>query len=237
MGVSFIRTIVLYVIVVGAMRLMGKRQIGELQPSEFVVAILISELTAIPMQDPGIPLLSGVIPVLTLISCEIVLSSLTLVSPRIRRAISGRPSILILNGQIDQAEMHRLRYTVDDLMEELRLAGYMNVDAIDFAVLETNGKLSVFPKAPEQPLTAGMMHISPPDGGLPVTIVTDGFLLENSLQEAGKDTAWLNTQLGTQHLTLDQVFLLTVDSAGKTILIPKDALRAQKAARPEKDDG
>lgn len=236
MGVSFVRTIVLYIVVVGAMRLMGKRQIGELQPSEFVVALLISELTAIPMQEPGIPLLNGIIPILTLISCEILLSSLTLISNRARQAITGRPSILVLNGWIDQAEMHRLRYTVDDLMEELRLAGYMSVDAIAFAVLETNGKLSVFPNTQNQPVTAGMMNLSPADGGLPVTIITDGRLIENSLPQAGKDPAWLNSQLQANNLRPDQVFLMTVDMAGKVILIPKDVQRNQKAARPQKND-
>lgn len=237
MGVSFVRTIVLYVVVVGAMRLMGKRQIGELQPSEFVVALLISELTAIPMQEPGIPLLNGIIPILTLISCEILLSSLTLVSPRARKAITGRPSILIMNGQIDQAEMHRLRYTIDDLMEELRLAGYVSVDAVAFAVLETNGKLSIFPNSSNQPVTAGMMSLAAPENGLPVTLISDGYPIENSLQQAGKDQAWLDGQLRAQNLRPDQVFLMTVDPADKVILIPKDERRAEKAARPAKGDG
>ena len=119
MGVAFIRTIILYVFVIVAVRLMGKRQIGELQPSELVVAILISELAAIPMQETGIPLVSGIIPILTLISCEIILSALTLWNVKLRHIITGKPSVLIKNGQINQQEMRCLGFTLDDLMEEI----------------------------------------------------------------------------------------------------------------------
>ena len=230
-GIAFIRTIVLYIIVVGAMRLMGKRQIGELQPSEFVVAILISELAAIPMQENGIPLADGIIPILTLISLEIILSSITLISTRARHVITGTPSILIRNGQINQAEMRKLRFTLEDLMEELRLCGYMSVDEVAFAVLETNGQLSVFPTCANKPVTAGMMNLNCPDGGLPVTLITDGTVLEPALRHAGKDRNWLDIQLAPQRLTPDRVFLMTVDGMDRVIIIPKDENRA----RPPQD--
>lgn len=222
MGVAFVRTIILYVVVVAAVRFMGKRQIGELQPSEFVVAILISEVAAIPMQETGMPLVSGIVPILTLISCEIILSGITLSSDKLRRLITGKPSVLIKKGQIDQHEMKRLRYTLDDLMEEIRLCGYQSIDEIEYAILETNGKLSVFPTAQNKPVTAGMMNINPPDGGMPVTLICDGFLSLPSLAAAGKDMAWLQNTLSAKGLAPQNVFLMTVDSLGKSVIIPKE---------------
>ncbi len=227
MGISFVRTIILYIFVVTAMRVMGKRQIGELQPSELVVAILISELAAIPMQETGIPLVSGMIPILTLISCEIILSSITLVSVKLRQWITGKPSTLIKSGQIDQEEMRRLRFTLDDLMEELRLCGYMGPDEVSFAVLETNGKLSVFPTSQNKPATAGMMNLSLPDGGLPVTLISDGMLSLPSLISTGKDMTWLQNTLSAQNFTPQNVFLMTVDSLGKVLIIPKETIKKQ----------
>lgn len=224
MGIAFIRTVILYIFVVAAVRIMGKRQIGELQPSELVVAILISELAAIPMQETGIPLVSGIIPILTLISCEIILSALTLSSAKLRHVITGKPSMLIKNGQIDQCEMKRLRFTIDDLMEELRHSGYLNVDEIAYAVLETNGKLSVFPKPENRPVTAGMMNITCEDGGLPVMLICDGMLSLPSLASAGKDMVWLQETLHQKGLTPQDVFLMTIDSTEKTIIIPKDKI-------------
>lgn len=222
MGIAFIRTIILYIIVVAAVRFMGKRQIGELQPSEFVVAILISEVAAIPMQETGMPLTSGIIPILTLISCEIILSAITLSSEKLRRFITGKPSVLIKNGQINQSEMKRLRCTLDDLMEEIRLCGFQSIDEVETAILETNGKLSVFPTASNKPVTAGMLNINQPDGGMPVTLICDGYVSLPSLVAAGKDMIWLQNTLSAQGLTPQNVFLMTIDSLGKSIIIPKE---------------
>lgn len=222
LGIAFVRTILLYIIVITAVRVMGKRQIGELQPSELVVAILISELAAIPMQESGIPLSSGVIPILTLISCEIVLSAVTLLSDKARGIISGRPSILIYNGYIDQKEMRKLRFTLDDLMEELRISGFMSLSEVAFAVLETNGKLSVFPTYQNRPVTVGMMNLPCEDGGLPVTVISDGVIYHHALKSTGKDMAWLLNQLKPQNLTPEKVFLMTVDSLSTTMVIPKE---------------
>jgi uncharacterized membrane protein YcaP (DUF421 family) len=144
-----------------------------------------------------------------------------------RQWITGKPSILIKKGQIDQKEMWRLRFTLDDLMEELRLCGYMGPDEVDFAVLETNGKLSVFPSCQNKPVTAGMMNLSCPEGGMPVTLICDGFLSLPSLDSAGKDMVWLQNTLSAQKLLPQSVFLMTVDSLGKVIIIPKETLKKQ----------
>jgi uncharacterized membrane protein YcaP (DUF421 family) len=221
MGISFIRTILLYIIVVAAVRLMGKRQIGELQPSELVVAILISELAAIPMQETGIPITSGIVPILTLISLEIILSGITVISLRARMLITGKPSILISKGVINQQEMRRLRFTIDDLMEELRLSGIMSIDEVAWAILETNGKLSVFPTEENKPVTAKLMNIKPSDGGLPNTIISDGKVSLVTLKNIGKDVIWLKNILINANLTPEQVFLMTIDSQEKTLIIPK----------------
>ncbi|HCC00654.1 MAG TPA: hypothetical protein DEP42_05505 [Ruminococcaceae bacterium] len=233
MGIALVRTLILYIVVITAVRIMGKRQIGELQPSELVVAILISDLASVPMQDPAIPLSNGIIPILTLISCEIALSGLTLISSRLRRVVTGRPSILIQDGQINQAEMRRLRFTLDDLMEELRLCGYMGIDEVAIAVMETNGQLSVFPTKAKTPVTAEMLGVKcPASGGLPTTLICDGKLFLDSLQAAGKDMDWLNATLSSQEVRISDVFLMTVDNLDKTLIVKKDnpALADNQAA-------
>ena len=222
MGIAFIRTIVLYIVVIVAMRVMGKRQIGELEPSEFVVAILISELAAIPMQESGIPILNGIIPIVTLIACEIILSAISLKSVKARKWLTGQPSILIRNGVINQNEMKRLRYNIDDLMEELRLCGFMSINEVSWAVLETNGKLSVFPNSANKPVTAGMMNLAPQDAGLPVTVISDGVLFLPSLNQLGKDATWLHNKLLSLNLGPSDVFLMTIDSQGNAVIIPKE---------------
>lgn len=146
MLIAFVRTIILYILVVAALRLMGKRQIGQLQPSELVVAMMISELASIPMENVGTPLVNGVIPILTLIIAEATFSFLTLKSRKVRKIISGSPTILIEKGQVLEKEMERLRFNIDDLMEELRTNGYSNLMDVEYAIIETNGMLSIIPK-------------------------------------------------------------------------------------------
>jgi len=143
MGTIFFRTIILYMLVVFAMRLMGKRQIGELQPTELVITIMISELAALPASNPGTPLLMGVIPVLTLITMEIIVSFFSLKSKGFRKFLQGQPSVIIRKGKIDYKEMERIRMNLDDLLEEIRLQGSPKIKSIKLAVVETNGKLSL----------------------------------------------------------------------------------------------
>jgi len=154
LALSFLRTLFLYIIVVTGMRIMGKRQIGEMQPSELVVAIMISDLATIPMQDVAIPLFSGVIPILTLIVMEILLSWISLKNKKFRRLMTGKPNVIIHNGKILKEEMKNLRFNTDDLNEQLRIQGYTGISDINFAILETNGQLSVIPKPKNKPATA-----------------------------------------------------------------------------------
>lgn len=153
MSVTFLRTIILYILVVTGLRIMGKRQIGEMQPSELVVAIMISDLATIPMQDIGIPLMSGIIPIFTLIITEILLSALSLKHRKFRHFITGKPSVIIHNGKVLKKEMKKNRFNTDDLREQLRIQGYTKTENIHFAILETNGQLSIIPKKGRSPCT------------------------------------------------------------------------------------
>lgn len=218
----FIRTIILYALIIVGFRLMGKRQVGELEPSELVLSLLIADLASVPMQDLGIPLHSGVIPILTLLSLTMTLSVLTMKSMRFRALLCGKPSIIIQNGQIDQLEMRRNRLTVDELLEELRGQGFLSPGEVMYAILETNGLLSVFPYAKQKPATAQQLQIKVQETALPVVLISDGVLMEENLQALGHDRAWLEHQLAKRRCSdPKRVFLMSADSSGVVYFTPK----------------
>lgn len=200
MLVLIIRTLILYLLVVAAMRIMGKRQIGEMQPSELVIAIMISDLASVPMQAIDIPLLAGAVPVLTLLVWEVLMSYVSLKSKRMRRYITGEPSIVVYNGHINENELKRLRFNLNDLMEQLRIAGCTDISNVAAAVLETNGQLSVIEKKQEN------------SGSLPYVLISDGEINENELKRAGKDIKWLKKHI---KLPVEQVFTAVLDDNGK----------------------
>ncbi len=210
MLISFIRTLILYILIVIALRVMGKRQIGELQPGELVVAILISDLAAVPMSEPGIPLLYGIIPIFTLVIAEMALSFVCLKSEKIRSIISGRPSVIILNGVIDEAEMKKLRFNLSDLTEELRLQGYLDISQIDTAILETNGNITLIPKSEFKIPDCGDLNLKVKQDKLPYVLISDGKLNENNLKKSGFDIKWLMGQIKLNGgKTIDDVFFMT----------------------------
>ena len=216
MIVALLRTVILYLLIIAGLRLMGKRQIGELEPSELVLALLIADLAAVP-------LLTGVIPILTLLCVTTILSVLTAKSQAVRTLLCGRPSIIIRNGELDQREMTKNRFTLDELSEELRIKGYTDLSAIKYAILETNGQLSVLPYAAQSPATAAQMGVTPPEPGIPLVLISDGVVFPENLRHAGLDDAWLRRQLKERGLSsCRQVFLLTVDEVGKICLIPRE---------------
>ena len=222
MFVVLIRTLVLYLLLIVGIRLLGKRQLGELEPSELTLALIIADLASVPMQDNGIPLLAGVIPILILLAVASLLSVLSAKSIRFRSLMSGRPSVIIQQGQVVESALRKNRLTLDELMEELRIQGYPNFQEIHTAVLETNGQLSVLPFAAQQPVTAAQMGLHPQDGGLPLILISDGRLLSSTLRGAGYNDTWLKKILAHYGLTShQQVFLLTVDELGHTCCIPK----------------
>lgn len=216
MLVIFARTLILFSIVVITMRIMGKRQIGELQPFELAVAILISELAAVPMQDTGIPLVNGIIPILTLLITQMSLSFISLKSTKARGIICGRPSILISNGKIQEKELRKEMYTLNDLLEQLRINNIPNIADVEFAILETNGQLSVIPKSQKRPVIAEDLNIPTNYEGLPIDLIVDGAINEENLIKFNLSHEWLKEQfnkLGVDNLK--EVLFASLDSQGK----------------------
>ena len=223
MVIAFLRTIILYAFIIIGIRLMGKRQVGELEPSELVLALLIADLAAVPMQDFGIPLLTGLIPILTLLCLTMALSVLTMRSVRFRAVLCGRPSVIVENGKLRQSEMKKNRFTLDELMEELRMQGITDLSTVKYAILETNGQLSVLPYTAQQPVTAQQMGLTPQEPGLPMVIINDGRLITRSLYSRGLNEEWLEKQLRQHHVKGTQdVFLLTVDEENRVYLSKKE---------------
>ncbi len=219
MGISFVKTIIAYILVVFALRVMGKRQVGELQPSELVVAIMISDLATIPMSEAALPLSSGVVPILTLIAAEIAASIVSLKSPKIRKLLTGAPSVIIKKGTICREEMRKNRYNLEDLAEALRGKDIFDVEDVYMAILETNGSLSVIPKADKRQPTASELGLPHTQTFLPHVIVADGKLYETHMKEAGVDKNWLAGQLKENKIrSVKDVFLLTVDENKKVTI-------------------
>ncbi len=215
MLVIFARTLILYFLVVIVLRIMGKPQIGELQPFELVIAIMISELAAVPMGDTQIPLLSGIIPILTLLLAQMALSYFSLKSQRARAIICGRPSVLIEQGRIKEAELRRLRMNINDLLEQLRVKNYPNIAEVDYAILETNGDLSIIPKAPYRQVQVNDLNLSGPDSGLPLSLIIDGVVVKQNLSTAGISLAELEEYFRREGIdNLQDVFFACIDKTG-----------------------
>ena len=190
-----IRTLILYAVVVIVMRCMGKRQIGQLQPFEFVVAIMISDLATIPMQNLKEPLLHGIVPILTLLSGQLLLSFLSIKSYHARNIICGTPKILIENGKIIESNLKNEVYNMSDLLEQLRIKNIPNISDVEFAILETNGELSIIPKSQKRPLTPQDMNIPTEYEGIPFPLVVDGRLIDLNLRKLNLTKDWLNGEL------------------------------------------
>ena len=219
---SYFRTILLYLGLLAAIRFLGKRQIGQMEASEFVVAMLVADLAAIPMQDVSIPLYTGLVPILTVLGAELVLAGICLRSIRFRRLLCGKPVILIENGRVLQNNLRRTRVTIDELMGHLREKDVLDVRTVQYAILETNGNLSVFPYPAEVAPSAKDLQIHPKERYLPITIVSDGALLDENLALSGRDGDWLRKTLGDYRATVAGTWLLTVDKTGNILWLGKE---------------
>lgn len=222
MAVPLLRTLLLYCAVIAAVRLMGKRQIGELDPSELVVTILVSDLAAVPMQDLGIPMLSGLVPIATLIVLEILLSFLALKSRPFRRLLNGQPAIIIRSGRLDIQKLCQMRLTTDEVVETLRKQNVASVADVKYGVIEPDGTLTVIPRQAKQPVTADMLGLTPNDAGLPLVVISDGKLVERSLRLLHLDPRDILNRLDNQSIALSDVFLMTLDDCGNTFLQRKE---------------
>ena len=218
---GLVRTIILYLVIIVGIRMMGKRQIGELEPSELVMSLIIADLAAVPMQDYGIPLLTGLLPILALFALTMMLSVLTMRNLKFRTLLCGRPSVIIRKGQLDVQEMHRNRLTVDELLEDLRAKGYSDPSQIYYAILETNGQLSVLPRTAQKPPTNEQLARNVHDSELPLVLVSDGTVLQYNLELLGHDRAWLDRQLKDRSPAGQ--FLVMGDSSGLVYCADKGA--------------
>ena len=225
MIISYFRTIILYIVLIAAIRLMGKRQIGQMEPSEFVVTMLVANLASIPMQDSAIPLFSGFVPIVTVLAVELVLSALSLRSIRLRKLLCGKPVILIENGNILQGNLRKTRVTLDELTGHLREKDVLDLRSVQYAILETDGNLSVFPYPKERPATAAEAGIQARKQYLPLTIVSDGKLLAENLAKANKDTLWLKKVLSQHNAQLKETWLLTVDGGDHILFYRKETMQ------------
>ena len=221
MLVNLIRSVILYVLLILVIRLMGKRELGEMEPSEFVVALLIADLAAVPMQDLGIPLLTGVIPILTILGLELILSVLSYHSITFRKLLCGKPVIVMENGKILQESMRKNRLTPDELTELLRQKGIVDLTTVKYAILETNGQISALVDPKDQPPTASDLEVTVLPMELPISLISCGHLLRDNLKLSGRSEAWLMDVLAKENCTVSEVLLLTVEPGGKLYFTKK----------------
>lgn len=221
MTLLFIRTIVTYIFVIIALRITGKRQIGELQPSELVLTLMISNIAAMPLQESGTPLLNSLLPIAALVMLELIVSALMLKFRSFRRLISGNSAIVIRNGKIIEKNLRKIRLTVDELCEELRLTGNFKVEDIEFCAVETNGQLSVLKKYAADHITPQDLNLPDKQVQMPYVIISDGIISQHSLTLCGFDKQWLKKILKKENVRSNEVLLMTSDCNGQYYLLKK----------------
>ena len=215
MATTFVRTIITYMIVLIAVRLMGKREIGQLQPFELVVIIIIADVASVPMENINIPLIQGIIPILGLLFGQLVFSYLDIKLPWFHKLFTGKSTVLIEKGKILENNLKKQRYPVEELIEQLRVAGYPNIMDVDYAILETSGEVSVIPKVEKNPVTVGDMDIETKYEGYPRIIVLEGSIIESNLLALKKDEKWLYDKIKEIKISLEKILILVVDESGK----------------------
>lgn len=215
MLIVFTRALILYALVVVVMRMMGKRQIAEMQPFELVITIMIADLAATPMENTGIPLINGIIPIVTLLSVQVIISYISLKFETVREVVCGRPSIIIDKGSIVESELRRLRINMNDLLEQLRSKNYPNISDIEFAILETNGQFSIIPKAEKRGIIVEDLGLMVQPEDLPVTLIIDGKLIYKNLISSGHDKQWILDELQRKNISMiEDVFFAFLSSEG-----------------------
>lgn len=227
MLVVFIRAVLLYLLVIFCMRLMGKRQLGELQPSELVTTILISNIAALPIEDTNIPMILGAVPILALVMFEFVVSELSLKSRKVRKFFSGNPVVVIKDGVINQKQLKKLRFSVDDLMEALRGNGVFDISEVNYAIVETTGQVSVLQKFSAQTVTAAMLSLTGEEKKPPLVVISDGEVIESALPIYGFSADWLERKLKARNLEARDIFLMTIDQDGNDYVVLKNETKEE----------
>ena len=215
MLITFFRAIVLYLIVLVVMRLMGKREIGQLQPFELAISIMIADLASIPMTEIGIPIFNGIVPILGLLVMHLVISVINLKSLKAREIICGKPSILIYRGKINEKELKKERFTINELEERLRGNNVINLGDVEYAILETSGQVTVIQKPEKRNTIPEDFNITPEYEGIPYDLVVDGKVMTKNLKEIGKDYRWLKKQVEKFHIKPEEALIVTIDGKGQ----------------------
>lgn len=221
MFVVFFRAIFLYIVIMFSIRLMGKRQLGELQPSELVITILISNIASLPIEDTNIPMILGIIPVFVLVSFDILVSNISLKSKTFRSFISGSPVIVIHDGTIDQKQLRKLRFSIDDLMESLRQSNIFDVQDVEYAIVETTGKVSVLQKYDAQTVTPKMLKLEGKSTPPPVVIISDGEIIDSALNAYSIKKEWMLQIIAMRKRTVKSIFLMTCDKELNYYIVEK----------------
>lgn len=222
MVVVLVRTIFVYIALILMMRLMGKRQIGELEISELITTLLLSEVASLPITNHDIPIMFAIIPIITIVTIEIVGSVLLIKFPRLKNLLSVRPNVLIKKGHLQVKELRRIRMSTDELISSLRQNGITSLDEVLYAIVEENGKISVIPKAKNRPLTPEDLNQSPKEKGISHILISDGHIDKNGLQSVGLTEENLRRYLGRQNKAPHDIFLMLADDSDKYTIILKE---------------
>ena len=217
-----VRTFIIYGVLVGALRLMGKRQIGELEVTDLVTTLLISEIASLPITNHEIPVLAAVIPMITLLVLEVLSSWILVRFPRLRGLVSATPTVIIQHGRLNQTALRELRFSVEELMSEIRQQGLTELSQVECAILEKNGKLTILPKAQFAPLTAELLKLKPPQDELMHIVYCNGVYSKKGLGLIGKDRDWLDRQLLRRKLDPAELFCVTANESGKLFWLKKE---------------
>lgn len=216
------RTVLIYFFLIALLRYTGKRQIGQLQPSELVVTLMLSELAVSPISDESRPLLFALLPIVLLSSLEVLIAHGVTKSRRMKKAFDGSPSFLIYKGELSQRELARQRLSLDEFLSQLRLCGYPDISEIAYAVMEQNGQISVIPHAGARPVQCGDLRIPADESGMQHPLIIDGEISRYNLALLQKSEAWLHSRLAAAGISAAQTFFFSCDDAGKEILIPRE---------------
>ena len=237
MLIVFIRVLIVYSLIIASLRLMGKRQLGQLQPSELVVTILVSNIATMSIEDTNVPLIGGIIPILCLVCFDVILSAITLKFKVARRFISGTPRIIIRDGVIDQNELQELRFTIDDMMEQLRINNVFDIRDVAFGIVETTGQLSIYEKYSARNVTGEMMGMKddPKENDPPVVIIGDGIVSSSALSHCKLSNEWLNKILAANGVKAKDVFMMTCNRQADYFIVPAD--KKSKKSKKNKEGG
>ena len=227
MLIALFRAVIMYALVIFSLRLMGKRQLGELQPSELVITILVSNIATLPIENLTLPIITGIIPIITLVCLDVLMSVASMKFRGLRRVLSGSPKVIISNGEIDQKLLHEMSFTTEDIMDSLRSFNFFDISEIQFAVVETTGKISVYQKFENQPVTAEMLSLKGKSSNPPELIVDDGKIVPTALKRLGLDEKWLRMRLKSENTNLSDVFIMTASDEKSVKIIKKQ--------KPQKD--